>query len=160
LYEYLTLEKGFGKITLEGTQEATGLDANGKKLPANSLVLPWANDVDENGQPRTEFLAISGVVQEGDVVFYRQERQVHGNARFNHAAFVVGLGIQTRKAIPITQQYEPPYFQTPYIVDHSSTFSYLGKRAINDTYSEVNQIVIVHIPDDIPEPEKPWCGCK
>ncbi len=49
---------------------------------------------------------------------------------------------------------------TPHIVDHSSEASAWEQRAINDTWSEVNMLAIVHIPDDIPETQPATGGCR
>ncbi|MEJ5312664.1 MAG: amidase domain-containing protein, partial [Anaerolineae bacterium] len=164
MYKYLTIDKGFESISLDGTEDATGITSEGtfpEGEKVQSPVLPWANDVTTDGQPRTETINVPGSVRAGDVVFYKQRHAAHviDGGDFNHAAFVVGWGMQTRLAVPVSL-YEPPYIQTPHIVDHSSPISDLGRRAINDTYTEVNKIVIVLIPDEIPEPKTPWLKCK
>lgn len=91
---------------------------------------------------------------------------VQGGGRYNHAAFVTGWGAQTRKGEPqsitsITPDAHFPFIGvTPHIVDHSSPASGWGDRAINDTWSEVNMLAIIHIPDDIPGTKPVTKGCR
>jgi RHS repeat-associated protein len=92
-------------------------------------------------------------VQEGDVVFYSQLTA----GVWNHAAFVVGKGPLTEVGKNITHSDLP--YQEPLIADHSSHYSALGPRSINDITDPAFEIVIVHIPDVIYLPdvwEIPW----
>jgi hypothetical protein len=137
LFNYLK-EKGFAMSRYSGTQQPTGLNADGEVVvPAvEGLVLPWAFDWDAKGQARTESLYLSSSTREGDVVFYKQRHTSHvsDGGEFNHAAFVVGWGELTRGG-----QTPPPGSvvgsfvdrQTPHIVDHSSPFSDLGRTLVS-----------------------------
>jgi hypothetical protein len=169
LFDYLTRDKGFAVTYHVGDQIATGINAEGELSGAISPVLPWAVDVGSNGQPKTEIMHISSATRAGDVVFYHQQHTTHveGGGRYNHAAFVTRWGHQTRAGgIPTSIGEEGAYYfspfshMTPHIVDHSSPASAWEQRAINDTWSEVNMLAIVHIPDDIPETQPATGGCR
>jgi len=156
LFDYLTRDRGFAVSYYYGEQVATGKDADKQSVDTGSPVLPWAVDWDANGNARTEYMPVSFDTRLGDVVFYRQEHApaVRAGGQYNHVAFIVGWGALTRRGgLPPDNSNEPIWGDqglTPHIVDHSSPASGWGSRAINDTFTEVNMMAIVHIPDDIP----------
>jgi hypothetical protein len=156
LFDYLTREKGFSVTYYVGDQKATGRDADWNPSNALSPVLPWASDQNADGQPQTEALFVFSSAQAGDVVFYHQKHApyVERGGQYNHAAFATGWGSQTSGGDLITgvgpslsARLEPFVPGTTlHIADHSSPASKWGVRAINDTWSEVNMLAIVHIP--------------
>ena len=130
LFDYLTKTKGFRSTVLE---DATGLPQGPK------------------------YIAFTSEVRTGDVVFYHQEGTdyVAAGGWFNHAAVIIGWGGATEGGI-----IKIPAPIMPNVVDHSASYSIFGPRAINDTKSPVQEMVIVHIPDVIPTlgRYKPGCG--
>jgi len=132
LYQFLTGTMGFSATIIGEHGEdipGTGINAERKPfpLPANT--------------------------QKGDVVFYRQAGAdyVQGGGLFNHAAIIVDTSgpITAQGQVAIDPKTGKPYVGTaPQIADHDGKFP--GVKAINDTNTPVQMILIVHIPDDIP----------
>jgi hypothetical protein len=111
-------------------------------------------------------LCASGVrVKTDDVVFYRQlyadcVDKEHG--LFNHAAFVVALG-------SLTDRYRKKEYSShmvPLIAEHSGGYEMSRRRlsqennvySINDTWVEVQEIIIIHVLDYVVDfgNECPW----
>ena len=132
LYNYLTITHGFQSRTFLGTKPARG--------NATGLVIPYAG----------EYMEFPTWIDKGDIVFYRQNHAdwIEKGGMFNHAAIVIGWGLPTSMKDLDFKTSESRMM--PHIVDHSSGSSKFGKRTINDTNSDVNQITVVHIPDNIP----------
>jgi hypothetical protein len=98
-------------------------------------------------------------IKRGDVVFYYQSHS-GWEGDFNHAAIVVGSGPLTDKA----NLKELAGKTAPIVAEHSGGYeSALGGwyniHSINDTWSEVNRMVIIHIPDFVPIPEEINYAC-
>jgi hypothetical protein len=143
-YKYL-IRKGFKTTKIRGSVPASDDYASGFVIP-----------------PAPKFIEFPAQVQTGDVVFYRQNHASyfggHPGGLFNHAALVVGWG-------EVTLRGKYPYMvhtfnYIPHIADHSSGNSRYGPRAINDTASQVNELVIVHIPSDISVNNSKPKGCR
>jgi RHS repeat-associated protein len=122
LYQFLTGTKGFN---------STNVGEYGELIPGS-------------GNPFT----LPAGTRKGDVVFYRQESSdfVIGGGLFNHAAIIV----DTSGPVTVGGELPVPSISgsAPQIADHSG--AYHTVRAINDTKSPVQMLLIVHIPDDIP----------
>jgi len=141
LYTYLTVQKGFTITKIRNMPESP------------------------------DWVQFPSSIKKGDVVFYHQNSADYfenlPDGLFNHAAFIVGWGLVTKLGVPINSYPlslfpdSGPSKPIPHVADHSGKYSYLGPRSINDTASKVDELVVVHIPDDIPvNNDKPHNGCN
>jgi RHS repeat-associated protein len=133
LYNYLVYKKHFQVTPI------TGNDFGTKYVPNAPETIPFSK---------------LSKVRKGDVVFYKQKATefVSGGGKFNHAAFVVGWGhlidyiFDNAGHVVDRKEYSA---RAPRVVDHTGPLSDYGVHSINDTFSEVDELVIVHFPDKV-----------
>jgi hypothetical protein len=162
LYNNL-LERGFHEDTINGSILAKNWSPDdiehSNRVNAHGLVIPSPMQLENYGN----FNFSAYHIRRGDVVFYRQEHAAHiaenpnGNL-FNHAGIVVD------ENAPLTYLFKGKQYNekfAPVIAEHSGgygdhpdqaipiLYGTINAHSINDTWSEVNKIVVVHIPDII-----------
>jgi RHS repeat-associated protein len=131
-----------------------------QKSYPNNLVIPNPLQMENYGN----FSFSSYGIREGDVVLYHQLHSGHveGGGLFNHAAFILNPNVQ------LTDRYNGKFLNhsAPYIAEHSGGYEMNngGPRAtnnihsINDTWSEVQAMIVIHIPDAVIYPDlDPYC---
>ena len=104
-----------------------------------------------------DFNFSSFVISPGDVVFYRQDNSkgAEGGILFNHAAVIIA---SSWSLTDLFNGHTINNKTTPLIAEHSGGFASVGYipgiydtpniHSINDTFSEVNTMVVVHLPDE------------
>ena len=119
----------------------------------NDKVIPNPLQMENYGN----FNFLSYGIREGDVVLYHQLQSDHvsNGGLFNHAAFILSTSVQ------LTDRFNNKFLNhsAPLIAEHSGGYAGEGHNggsnltnnihSINDTWSEVQAMIIIHIPDTI-----------
>jgi len=161
-YDYFVKTMGFSHIEIPGSVPPKEAPDNTKKPERYSAfgynkfqpVIPNPLQMETYGN----FDFLSYGIREGDIVLYHQIHSAHviGGGDYNHAAFILNPSVQ------LTDRYNGKFLNhsAPYIAEHSGGYEeYNGGssatnniHSINDTWSEVHSMMIIHIPDVIVYP--------